>query len=200
MWLACRFRVGHAADMTNEVFAWTQATPWGVLAITADRQGVRSVTLGSSEPRKPLDATAPKAVRTIRDAFERFVKGDPHALDQVSVDLSVVQNDFQRKILSTLHEVVGPGQTISYGELASISGYPGAARAVGTAMARNPVPVVVPCHRVLAANGGIGGYGGGLEMKRGLLELEGVEVGTAARAPTRGARVGRAPARAASRR
>jgi methylated-DNA-[protein]-cysteine S-methyltransferase len=95
-------------------------------------------------------------------------------LDDVAVDLSSVENDFQRKVLATLRKRVGPGKTISYGELAEVVGHPGAARAVGTAMARNPVPIVVPCHRVLASGGGLGGYGGGLDMKRGLLELEGV--------------------------
>jgi methylated-DNA-[protein]-cysteine S-methyltransferase len=89
------------------------------------------------------------------------------------VDYSGVENEFQRRVLQTLRQRVGPGKTISYGELAEVVGHPGAARAVGTAMARNPVPIVVPCHRVLASGGGLGGYGGGLDMKKALLRLEG---------------------------
>ena len=64
------------------------------------------------------------------------------------------------------------GQTCSYAELAARAGRPGAARAVGQAMARNPWPIIVPCHRVVASDGGLGGYGGGLDMKERLLRLE----------------------------
>ena len=64
-------------------------------------------------------------------------------------------------------------QTVSYGELAARAGNPGASRAVGTACARNPIPIVVPCHRVLPSTGKLGNYGGGPERKRVLLELEG---------------------------
>ena len=66
------------------------------------------------------------------------------------------------------------GETITYGELARKLGQPGAARAVGAAMAANPLPIVVPCHRVVASGGGLGGYGGGLELKARLLAHEGV--------------------------
>jgi methylated-DNA-[protein]-cysteine S-methyltransferase len=65
------------------------------------------------------------------------------------------------------------GETITYGALAARAGSPRAYRAVGTACARNPVPIVVPCHRVLPGTGGLGSYGGGPERKRALLELEG---------------------------
>ncbi len=68
------------------------------------------------------------------------------------------------------------GETVSYGELAALSGYPGAARAVGSAMARNPLPILIPCHRVIKSDGSLGGYGGGLDMKMWLLEHEGVKM------------------------
>jgi methylated-DNA-[protein]-cysteine S-methyltransferase len=80
---------------------------------------------------------------------------------------------FRRAVLEKLREVPR-GQTVSYGELAARSGNPKAARAVGTACARNPIPIVVPCHRVLPGTGRLGNYGGGPERKRVLLELEGV--------------------------
>jgi methylated-DNA-[protein]-cysteine S-methyltransferase len=64
------------------------------------------------------------------------------------------------------------GSTVTYGELATRLGRPGAARAVGSANGRNPIPIVVPCHRVIAAGGKLGGYGGGLTLKRQLLDLE----------------------------
>jgi methylated-DNA-[protein]-cysteine S-methyltransferase len=80
---------------------------------------------------------------------------------------------FRRAVLETLREVPA-GQTVSYGELARRAGHPKAARAVGTACARNPVPVVVPCHRVLPGTGKLGAYAGGPERKRTLLKLEGL--------------------------
>ncbi|HYZ93490.1 MAG TPA: MGMT family protein [Actinomycetota bacterium] len=154
-------------------YTWTQETPWGALKISATSDGVHSVRLRSGTSRQALDPTAPGEVGEFARAFRRFFAGETEALDGVKVDLSSVDNDFQRKVLTTLRTRIGPGKTISYGELAEAVGHPGAARAVGTAMAQNPVPIVVPCHRVLAAGGKLGGYGGGLEMKRGLLQLEG---------------------------
>ena len=68
------------------------------------------------------------------------------------------------------------GEVLSYAELAVRSGFPGAARAVGRAMATNPLAILVPCHRVMGSDGGLHGYGGGLEMKRQLLIIEGVTV------------------------
>jgi methylated-DNA-[protein]-cysteine S-methyltransferase len=80
-------------------------------------------------------------------------------------------NDFGRRVLGELAKVRF-GHTLSYGELARRAGSPGAARAVGGVMAKNPIPLVVPCHRVLAAGGKIGGFTGGLRLKRALLDLE----------------------------
>lgn len=80
---------------------------------------------------------------------------------------------FQRKALAGARRI-GYGEVRTYGWVARKAGNARAARAVGQAMARNPVPLVVPCHRVVASGGGLGGFGGGLELKRALLELEGV--------------------------
>ena len=77
---------------------------------------------------------------------------------------------FRRAVLEALHRDVPRGETITYGELAAHAGNRKAARAAGTACARNPVPLVVPCHRVLPGTGGIGNYGGGPERKRALLD------------------------------
>ena len=68
------------------------------------------------------------------------------------------------------------GQTRTYGELARMAGSPGAARAVGQAMARNPWPIIVPCHRVLGSDGALTGFGGGVDMKRRMLQMEGALV------------------------
>ncbi|MGC8472552.1 MAG: methylated-DNA--[protein]-cysteine S-methyltransferase [Acidimicrobiales bacterium] len=79
--------------------------------------------------------------------------------------------DFQRRVWDALGEIPY-GETRSYGEIARRIGQPGAARAVGLANARNPIAIIVPCHRVIGANGALTGYAGGLEAKRALLELE----------------------------
>ncbi|SEF65859.1 methylated-DNA-[protein]-cysteine S-methyltransferase [Actinacidiphila yanglinensis] len=81
---------------------------------------------------------------------------------------------FNRRVLRELATGVPYGSVVGYQDLADRVGEPGAARAVGTAMGSNPLPVVVPCHRVIESSGGIGGFGGGLEIKRTLLALEGV--------------------------
>lgn len=89
---------------------------------------------------------------------------------EVQLDLSGF-TDFQRKVLAVVQEIPR-GETLTYGEVAMLAGYPGAARAVGQVMASNPFIILVPCHRVVARNG-LGGFGWGLEAKRRLLEAEG---------------------------
>jgi len=88
------------------------------------------------------------------------------------VTIAAAGTDFQLRVWRQL-AVIEYGETITYGELAARVEVPGASRAVGTANGHNPVAIVVPCHRVVAAGGGLGGYGGGLARKRQLLDLEG---------------------------
>ncbi len=110
----------------------------------------------------------------VRDALgEYFEGGSRDGLAALDVDLALVASPFRRTVLETLRASVAPGATTSYGSLGARAGHPRAARAVGTAMARNPVPIVVPCHRVLPGSGGVGSYAGGPARKRALLQLEG---------------------------
>lgn len=83
-------------------------------------------------------------------------------------------SEFQQKVWAELRKL-GPGETVSYGQLAATLGIPAGARAVGGACGANPIPLIIPCHRVLAANGGLGGFSGGLDWKRRLLKREGVQ-------------------------
>ena len=115
-----------------------------------------------------------------RDVLDAYFAGEGHPHD-LPVDFALVAAPFRRAVLETLHRDVGPGQIVTYGALAARAGRPRAARATGTACARNPIPIVVPCHRVLPGSGGLGGYGGGPERKRALLELEGSLVPATAR-------------------
>jgi methylated-DNA-[protein]-cysteine S-methyltransferase len=166
----------------NNTHTWTQQSPYGKLVISAGPEGVSHVQLdGSRHAGRTLradvdDAAAPRAQRAVSAAFERYFAGDAYALDRLSVDLSDVKSDFQRAVLLTLRELVKPGMTLSYGELAAAAGWPGAARAVGATMANNPLPLIIACHRVLASDGTLHGYGGGLDMKRSLLKMEGAQL------------------------
>jgi methylated-DNA-[protein]-cysteine S-methyltransferase len=167
-----------ANQRNGTVYSWRQPSPFGKLIISASADGtVHFVQLHGAKkywgmPSEIADKP-PAAVRNISKAFERYFAGDAHAVDSLKVDFGDLP-DFKRKVLTTLRKAVPAGATISYGELAELVGHPGAARAVGTTMATNPVPIILPCHRVLASDGTLGGYGGGLEMKKTLLSIEGV--------------------------
>ena len=100
-----------------------------------------------------------------------FEQREPAALSTVPVDPG--GSPFQQAVWAALRHIA-PGTTRSYADIAFAIGSPGAVRAVGAANGANPVPVVIPCHRVVRTGGALGGYGGGLPMKQALLELEGV--------------------------
>jgi methylated-DNA-[protein]-cysteine S-methyltransferase len=102
-------------------------------------------------------------------ALRAYVKGDIAALDALPVD--VEGTDFQMRVWKALRTIPA-GETISYTELARRAGAPGAVRAAGNANGKNPVSLAIPCHRVIHADGSIGGYGGGIERKRWLLAHE----------------------------
>ena len=106
----------------------------------------------------------------VRRRIEAYVAGDIAAIDDIAT--LTTGTAFQRKVWAALREIPA-GQTWSYGQLAAHVGEPGAARAVGLANGSNPIGVVVPCHRVIGANGTLTGYGGGIERKRWLLRHEG---------------------------
>jgi len=111
------------------------------------------------------------AVARVAQELDRFMAGDEAAL-RSKIDLSLVSGRFQRRALQRLLEV-GPGAILTYGSLAAWCGAPNAPRAVGGAMHDNPIPVYVPCHRVVRSDLSLGGYGGGLDVKRKLLSVEG---------------------------
>jgi methylated-DNA-[protein]-cysteine S-methyltransferase len=104
----------------------------------------------------------------VRNQLDQYFAGTRSRFD---VPMRLEGTDFQRKVWAQLC-AIPYGETISYGELARRVGNPMASRAVGLANGRNPVAVIVPCHRVIAADGSLGGYGGGIERKTHLLDLE----------------------------
>jgi methylated-DNA-[protein]-cysteine S-methyltransferase len=113
------------------------------------------------------------AIDSLRRDMERFLSGEQVTLDVRLCDMDRC-NRFQRRVLLAEHGIPR-GWVSTYGRIADHIGAPRAARAAGTALSRNPFPIVVPCHRAVRANGALGGFRGGLEMKRRLLEGEGVD-------------------------
>ena len=122
------------------------------------------------------------SARRVEAEIDRVFKGDFAALAH-PLDLSLVESDFKRRAYVTLRKVP-PGAVITYHQLAAAIGQPDAQRAVGTTMATNPIPIFVPCHRVIRSNGTIGNYGGGVDNKIKLLGAEGFEVGRDLRLPS----------------
>lgn len=145
----------------------------GVLRISLRPQGVRA-ELADIEA-----ALASRVIATRGDLEETasslltYLDGHCDSLD-LPVDWRLVRGAFRRRVLEQLHSGVPRGTVVTYGRLAAMAGRPRAARAAGSACARNPVPLIVPCHRVVPSSGGVGSYGGGSEYKRVLLALEGV--------------------------
>ena len=105
-----------------------------------------------------------------------YFRGEPVDFPLSLIDLQQCP-EFQRRVLLAEHKIPR-GWVSTYGRISRSLGIPGAARAVGTALAHNPFPIIIPCHRAIRSNGELGGFRGGLEMKRALLELEGVEFST----------------------
>ncbi|MGW3136116.1 methylated-DNA--[protein]-cysteine S-methyltransferase [Streptomyces sp. NPDC001139] len=147
--------------LVNVVFHATDAVRDKAVERLRSRLGVEPV----EAPDSPLLA---EAIRQVQAYFA----GERQDFD-LPLDWSLISG-FNRQVLRELASGVPYGAVVGYGDLAGRVGQPGAAQAVGVAMGSNPLPVVVPCHRVVESDGGIGGFGGGLETKRKLLALEGV--------------------------
>ncbi|REJ04990.1 methylated-DNA--[protein]-cysteine S-methyltransferase [Microbacterium bovistercoris] len=147
-------------------------SPVGVIGIESDGTAITRVTWTTSIPASGADTVLSAALEQLGAYFS----GDLTTFD-VPIDLGR-QTPVTRAVLETLYETVGHGESITYGELAARSGTEVPARAIGSIMGANPIPLIVPCHRVVAGDG-LGGYSGGapgegLATKRWLLEHEGV--------------------------
>ncbi|MGH7813451.1 MAG: methylated-DNA--[protein]-cysteine S-methyltransferase [Candidatus Binataceae bacterium] len=114
------------------------------------------------------------AARKFAAEIRRYLRGDFSEMDR-PLDLSLIESDFQRRSSERLRKVP-PGSVISYAALAAAIGHPDSQRAIGNTMASNPVPIFVPCHRVVRSDGSLGNYGGGVSAKAKLLRIEGVEI------------------------
>jgi methylated-DNA-[protein]-cysteine S-methyltransferase len=162
--------------------AYTSAdSPFGTLLLAKTRRGLVRVGLPNqdadellvdlSDRVSPRVLEAPAELDEVRRELDLYFAGK---LDRFDLPLDWrLSGGFRRRVLRAINRIPY-GQTRSYTEMARSAGNERAVRAAGTACGSNPIPLVVPCHRVLRTGGALGGYGGGLPMKQGLLELEGV--------------------------
>lgn len=162
---------------TLEVAAASVTTELGPVWILATSAGLRGLGLGEREAPSAREARAlgiryvqrPRWTDPTRRSLEDYFAGREPALD-VKLDLAE-GSPFERRVWDVTRRVKY-GTVVSYGTLAARIGVPGGARAVGNALGKNPVPIVVPCHRVIHGDKSIGGFSSGLKWKRFLLELE----------------------------
>jgi methylated-DNA-[protein]-cysteine S-methyltransferase len=148
------------------------ATPVGLVRVAFSSEGHDVVLQNLSDRISSRLLHAPKRLDAVTRQLDEYFSGHRRTFN-VPLDLQLSKG-FRRLVLTHLAVDVGYGTTASYGTLARLSGSPKAVRAVGTTCATNPIPVVVPCHRVVRADGTLGGYRGGPAAKRVLLDLEGV--------------------------
>ena len=170
-----------AWDEVDGVVAYAGVdSPLGRLVVAATRRGiVRLAYPGEvdvveelADRLTPRILEAPAKLDEARRELEDYFEGRRDAFD-LSVDLSLVRGEFTRKVLRATSRIPF-GRTLTYTEVALKAGSPRGSRAAGNALGSNPIPIVVPCHRVIHASGGLGGYTGGLDRKEFLLRLEGV--------------------------
>jgi methylated-DNA-[protein]-cysteine S-methyltransferase len=169
-----------ASDEELVDVAWaTVDSPCGELLVAGTQQGLVAVGLRDpdamleqlAEKVSPRVLRAPQRLDDPRRQLDEYFQGKRQRFE-LELDWSM-SHGFRRAVLNDLLAHVPYGEVITYGELAQRADNPRAVRAVGSAMATNPLPIVVPCHRVLRSGGGLGNYGGGVEMKRWLLTMEG---------------------------
>jgi len=168
--------------LETRLFLETLPSPTGLLRIATDEsEAIRLLDWGDAHDQADLRRRLPLGAGRVhlemrqrssaaRRALEAYFNGEPTALATLAVETG--GSVFQRQVWEALRAIPA-GATASYGEIARRIGAGGAARAVGLANNRNPVAIVIPCHRVIGANGALVGYGGGLERKLWLLRHEG---------------------------
>ena len=146
-------------------------TPRGLVRVGLPNQDAEELLIDLANRVSPRVLEAPVQLDEARRELDLYFEGKLTEFD-LPLDWQL-SKDFRRRVLRAISRIPY-GQTRNYTQMAKSAGNERAVRAAGTACGSNPIPLVVPCHRVLRSGGGLGGYGGGLPMKEGLLELEGV--------------------------
>ena len=180
---AAQARAGDAAAWTAAEVAWVHmsspvgelllaATDAGLVTVSyADRDGVLEHLASTVSPRV---VEAPRTLAPMRRELEEHLAGHRQRFG-MPLDWRLVRPGFTMRVLKATADVPF-GAVATYREIAAAAGSPRGARAAGQALGSNPLPIVVPCHRILATGGGLGGYTSGLDRKRQLLAIEGVVV------------------------
>ncbi|MFI6370256.1 methylated-DNA--[protein]-cysteine S-methyltransferase [Streptomyces sp. NPDC050546] len=146
-------------------------SPYGPLTLVADDGVLCGLYMTDQRHRPPEETFGTRDDTLFAEAEEQLEAYFAGELKEFTVELRLTGTPFQRTVWEQLSRIPY-GETRSYGQLAATLGTPTASRAVGLANGRNPVGIIIPCHRVLGANGSLTGYGGGLDRKRRLLEFE----------------------------
>jgi len=144
-------------------------TDAGIVRLAFEREDLDEVLQELANRVSPRVLEAPAKLDEVRRELDEYFEGRRHEFE-IPVDWRL-SHGFHLKAREVCYSIPF-GKVLTYAELAAAAGSPRAVRAAGQAMARNPVPIVVPCHRVLRTGGGLGGYGGGLDVKRWLLDME----------------------------
>jgi methylated-DNA-[protein]-cysteine S-methyltransferase len=174
-------------DLLDVAFSYTDS-PFGPLLVAVTDHGLVRLAYPNEHPDEVLQELAdrvsprvlecPAETEEVRKELDEYFDGHRRDFD-VDVDLTLARGRFTRTVLEAA-ERIPFGEVLTYGEIATEAGSPRGARAAGNALGSNPIPIVVPCHRVVHAGGGLGGYTGGLSRKVTLLTLEGALPGSAA--------------------
>ena len=144
-------------------------TPIGPLTVEAGERGLTGLSFPGRGPARHWEHRDPVALDDATAALAEYFAGERRSFSDLTLDLS--ERPLERAVWRALREIPY-GETVSYGELACTVGRPDIVRAVAAAVGRTPVPIVIPCHRVIGADGSLTGYGGGLQRKQALLDLE----------------------------
>jgi len=156
---------------------WTRIeSPVGELTIVAEDDAIVAIEMSPARPDVTAGAVRDDAYPLLNEAKRQLDAYFTRELHDFSLPLRPAGTDFQQRVWKAL-ERIPYGATVSYGDIAKAIGSPGSSRAVGAANGANPIPIVVPCHRVIGSNGSLTGYGGGLDRKRKLLALETLALG-----------------------
>lgn len=153
----------------SEVLISSVKTQAGLFSFASVDGVVIEATFGNRTRLKSKGRNV-RSVPGVSTALNRYLEGDLRSLQRIKV--KEFGTAFHRKVMREMRKIA-PGRVLTYGQLAKRAGIPGAARAVGTACSSNPIPLIVPCHRVTRSDGSLGNYGYGIKAKRDLLTFEG---------------------------
>ena len=149
-------------------------TPLGTLGVRTNSKGVHHIHLPNDVIFNEIETLPKNQSKILNQALDELQEYFTGKRDMFTVPIDLDAPPFYKKVLQEVGKVPF-GSTASYLEIASRVGSPKAVRAVGSANARNPIPIIIPCHRIIRSDGGLGGYGGGLDLKMDLLKHEDCE-------------------------